>query len=116
MFCGAGGVSCLSKPEIIVTSRGRFCFLVLFLPGKALSKTNLERMFRVCCFFFVLPQMMGLQQSGKSKGGLSKGGLGPKGANWAKNGPFGAISALPPVAVGCGGIGPDRPRKGPDRP
>ena len=47
--------------------------------------------------------------------GISKGGLGPKGANWAQKGPFGAISALP-AAVGCGGIGPDRPRKGPDRP
>ena len=35
-------------------------------------------------------------QSGKSKRGLSKRGLGPKGANWAKKGPFGAISALPP--------------------
>ena len=34
--------------------------------------------------------------SGKSKGGLAKGGLGPKGANRAKKGPFGAISALPP--------------------
>ena len=38
----------------------------------------------------------GSKTSGKSKGGLSKGGLGPKGANWAKKGPFGAISALPP--------------------
>ena len=32
------------------------------------------------------------QLSGKSKRGLSKRGLGPKGANWAKKGPFGAIS------------------------
>ena len=38
--------------------------------------------------------------SGKSKRGLSKGGLSPKGANRAKKGPFGAISALPPR--GCG--------------
>ena len=65
--------------------------------------------------------------SGKSKGGLSKGGLGPKGANWAKKGPFGAISALPPwlwgaeelVPIGAekAPIGPEKvpilPRKGP---
>ena len=65
--------------------------------------------------------------SGKSKGGLSKGGLGPKGANWAKKGPFGPISALPPwlwgaeelVPIGLekAPIGPEKvpicPKKGP---
>ena len=49
--------------------------------------------------------------SGISKRGLSKQGLGPKGANWAQKGPFGAIPWL-----WGGGIGPDQPRKGPDRP
>ena len=48
--------------------------------------------------------------SGKSKQGLSKRGLGPKGADWVKKSPFGAISALSPVAAGCGGIGPDNAR------
>ena len=42
-------------------------------------------------------------------------GLGPKSVNWANDGLFGAISALPPVAVRCGGVGPERPRKGPNR-
>ena len=32
---------------------------------------------------------------GKSKRGLSKRGLGPKGANCAKEGPLGGVSALP---------------------
>ena len=51
--------------------------------------------------------------SGKSKGGLSKGGLGPKGANWAKKGPFGAISALPPRLWGAEELVPIGPEKAP---
>ena len=51
--------------------------------------------------------------SGKSKGGLSKGGLGPKGANWAKKGPFGAISALPPWPWGAEELVPIGPEKAP---
>ena len=51
--------------------------------------------------------------SGKSKGGLSKGGLGPKGANWAKKGPFGAISALPPWLWGAEELVPIGPEKAP---
>ena len=50
-------------------------------------------------------------QSGKSKGGLSKGGLGPKGANWAKKGTFGAISALPPWLWGAEELVPIGPEK-----
>ena len=49
----------------------------------------------------------------KSKGGLSKGGLGPKGANWAKKGPFGAISALPPWLWGAEELVPIGPEKAP---
>ena len=52
-------------------------------------------------------------QSGKSKGGLSKGGLGPKGANWAKKAPFGAISALPPWLWGAEEFVPIGPEKAP---
>ena len=51
--------------------------------------------------------------SGKSKGGLSKGGLGPKGANWAKKGPFGATSALPPWVWGAEELVPIDPEKAP---
>ena len=51
--------------------------------------------------------------SGKSKGGPSKGGLGPKGANWAKKGPFGAISALPPWLWGAEELVPIGPEKAP---
>ena len=51
--------------------------------------------------------------SGKSKGGLSKGGLGPKGANWAKKGPFGSISALPPWLWGAEELVPISPEKAP---
>ena len=54
-----------------------------------------------------------LLESGKSKGGLSKGGLGPKGANWAKKGPFGAISALPPWLWGAEELVPIGPEKAP---
>ena len=54
-----------------------------------------------------------LRQLGKSKGGLSKGGLGPKGANWAKKGPFGAISALPPWLWGAEELAPIGPEKAP---
>ena len=50
---------------------------------------------------------------GKSKRGLSKGGLGPKGANWAKRGPFGAISALPPWLWGAEELVPIDPEKAP---
>ena len=50
---------------------------------------------------------------GKSKGGLSKGGLGPKGANWAKKGPFGVISALPPWLWGAEELVPIGPEKAP---
>ena len=56
--------------------------------------------------------------SGKSKGGLSKRGLGLKGANWAKKGPFGAISALPPWVWGAEElvpIGPEKPPIGPEK-
>ena len=63
------------------------------------------------CGFYC--QIFSPHLSGKSKRGLSKGGLSPKGANRAKKGPFGAISGnfcSSPVAVGCRGIGPDRPR------
>ena len=49
----------------------------------------------------------------KSKGGLSKGGLGPKGANWAQKGPFGAISALPPRLWGADELVPIGPEKAP---
>ena len=48
-----------------------------------------------------------------SKGGLSKGGLGPKGANWAKKGSFGAISALPPWLWGAEELVPIGPEKAP---
>ena len=51
--------------------------------------------------------------SGKSKGGLSKGGLGPKVANWAQKGPFGAISALPPWLWGAEELVPIGPEKAP---
>ena len=59
-----------------------------------------------------------LQQgpSWKSKGGLSKGGLGPKGANWAKKGLFGAISALPPWLWGAEELVPIGPEKAPTSP
>ena len=50
---------------------------------------------------------------GKSKGGLSKGGLGPKGADWGKKGPFGAISALPPWLWGAEELVPIGPEKAP---
>ena len=56
--------------------------------------------------------------SGKSKGGLSKRGLGPKGANWAKKGPFGAISPLPPWRWGAEEsvpIGPEKAPIGPEK-
>ena len=53
------------------------------------------------------------EKLGKSKGGLSKGGLGPKGANWAKKGPFGAISALPPWLWGAEELVPIGPEKAP---
>ena len=68
------------------------------------------------------PKAMDLEKdylSGKSKGGLSKGGLGPKGANWAKKGPFGAISALPSWLWGAEElvpIGPEKARFAPKRP
>ena len=51
--------------------------------------------------------------SGKFKGGLSKGGLGPKGANSAQKGPFGAISALPPRLWGAEDLVPIGPEKAP---
>ena len=50
-----------------------------------------------------------------SQQGLSKRGRGPEGANQAEKAPFGAAPALH-LALKCGGIGPDRPRRGPDRP
>ena len=56
--------------------------------------------------------------SWKSKGGLSKRGLGPKGANWAKKGPFGAISPLPPWRWGAEEsvpIGPEKAPIGPEK-
>ena len=56
-------------------------------------------------------------RSGKSKRGLSKGGLSPKGANRAKKGPFGAISALPPwlwVAEELVPIGPEKAPTSPE--
>ena len=61
------------------------------------------------------------RDSGKSKGGLSKEGLGPKGANWAQKGPFGAISALPPWLCTPWGaeelvpIGPEKAPIGPEK-
>ena len=62
----------------------------------------------------------GQMSSGKSKRGLSKGGLGPKGANWAKKGPFGAISALPSWLWGAEELvprsAPKRPRSALKRP
>ena len=54
--------------------------------------------------------------SGKSKRGLSKGGLSPKGANRAKKGPFGAISALPPWLWGAEELVPIGPEKAPTSP
>ena len=53
--------------------------------------------------------------SGKSKRGLSKRGLGPKGANWAKKGPFGAISALSPCCEESAPIGPEKAPVGPEK-
>ena len=50
---------------------------------------------------------------GKSKQGLSKRGLGPKGADWAKKGPFGGISALPPWLWGEEELVPIGPEKAP---
>ena len=55
-------------------------------------------------------------RSGKSKRGLSKGGLSPKGANRAKKGPFGAISALPPWLWGAEELVPIGPEKAPTSP
>ena len=43
---------------------------------------------------FGIPDGTEPRESGKSKRGLNKWGLGPKGTNWAKKAPFGAISAL----------------------
>ena len=62
--------------------------------------------------------LLGNPESGKSKRGLSKGGLGPKGANWAKKGPFGAISALPSWLWGAEAsvpIGPEKAPIGPEK-
>ena len=56
------------------------------------------------------------RSSGKSKRGLSKGGLSPKGANRAKKGPFGAISALPPSLWGAEELVPIGPEKAPTSP
>ena len=80
----------------------------------------------LCCFFFPelffvmkslflrkCSQIIPKFQSGKSKGGLSKGWLGPKGANWAKKGPFGALSALPPWLWGAEELVPIGPEKAP---
>ena len=50
------------------------------------------------------------------EGGLSKGGLGLKGANWAKKGPFGASSALPPWVWGAEELVPIGPEKAPISP
>ena len=58
-------------------------------------------------------QQFRVHLSGKSKGGLSKGGLGPKGANRAKKGPFGAISALPSWLWGAEELVPIGPEKAP---
>ena len=55
---------------------------------------------------------------GNPNGGLSKRGLGPKGANWAKKGPFGAISPLPPWRWGAEEsvpIGPEKVPIGPEK-
>ena len=57
-----------------------------------------------------------VQSSGKSKRGLSKGGLSPKGANRAKKGPFGAISAFPPSLWGAEELVPIGPEKAPTSP
>ena len=54
-----------------------------------------------------------LRCEGEIQRGLSKGGLGPKGANWAKKGPFGAISALPPWLWGAEELVPIGPEKAP---
>ena len=54
--------------------------------------------------------------SGKSKRGLSKRGLGLKGANWAKKGPLGGISALPPWLWGAEELVPIGPEKAPISP
>ena len=51
--------------------------------------------------------------SGKFKRGLSKRGLGPKGAHWAKKGPFRATSALPPWLWGAEELVPIDPEKAP---
>ena len=61
------------------------------------------------------PNLFGSRDSasGKSKRGLSKRGLGPNGANWPKRAFRGNLCSSF-VAVRCGGIGPDRPRKSPD--
>ena len=52
------------------------------------------------------------------RSGKSKRGLGLKGANWAKKGLFGAISALPPWLWGAEElvpIGPEKPPVGPGK-
>ena len=53
---------------------------------------------------------------GKSKWGLSKRGLSLKGANRAKKGPFGAISALPPWLWGAKELVLIGPEKAPTSP
>ena len=60
--------------------------------------------------------LTGALNSGKSKRGLSKRGLGPKGTNWAKKGPFRAISALPSWLWGAEELVPTGPEKPPKRP
>ena len=52
---------------------------------------------------------------GNPKGGLANGAW-PERRQLGQKGPFRGTFSSSPVAVGCGGIGPDRPRKGPDRP
>ena len=49
---------------------------------------------------------------GNPNGGLANGGLARK-ANWAKKGPFGAISALPPWLWGAEELVPIGPEKAP---
>ena len=62
-------------------------------------------------------RVFGQDGQGNPKGGLAKGAEARKATIGPKfKGPFRGNFCSSPMAVGCGGIGPDRPRKGPDGP
>ena len=86
----------LSSETILSKQYSARFLAMVFLGGKGMS---VFEGFDACSW------LGGLQcKTGKSKRGLSKRGLGPKGAFLRH-----------PMAVKCGGIGADQPRKGPDR-